>query len=124
MTQSNTDGLPGENLPDGSLSPEQLQQILQVGQMASEQLNNPVFNMAYQNLMTALHGQWLSTEDKEERKRESIWMQAKGLEKVTRLLGSAVEDAQRVLAEQAQQNDPNVKYTDHLDQQGFGVNYN
>ena len=124
MTQQKQDGLPGENSPDASLSPDQLQQILQVGQMASEQLGNPVFNMAYQNLMSNLHGQWLSTEDKEERKRESIWMQAKGLEKVTRLLGTAVEDAQRVLAEQQVQQDPNIARNEHLETQGFGVNYN
>ncbi len=108
---------------DDPLGQESLQRIMQVGSQASELLASPVYNMVYQRLMTDLHGQWLTTEPKEERKRESLWMQAKGLEKVTISLSGAVEDAHRVLQENAQKQDPKQKENEYLDNQGFGVNY-
>ena len=53
MTQQSTNGLHDENSQDESLSQEQLQQILATGENASQLLNSPVYNMAYQRLLNA-----------------------------------------------------------------------
>ena len=121
MTQQSTNGLHDENSQDESLNQEQLQQILATGENASQLLNSPVYNMAYQRLLNDKFQQWLATDPKEERKRESMHAQAKGLIEITELLSGAVQDAQRVLADQQAQNDPGAQRAQFLDTQGFGT---
>ena len=119
MTQSNGK----EQQPEHSQQ-DSLQRTIQIGQSASELLGSPVFNLAYQNMMTRLHGEWMTSQPKEERKRESLWMQAKGLEQVTLDLYAAVEEAQRVAQESAQRHDPKAQESDYLNAQGYGLNLN
>lgn len=119
MTQQNTNGLGDENSQDESLTQDQLQQILATGERASQLLNSPVYNMAYQRLLNDKFQQWLATDPKEERKRESMHAQAKGLIEITELLSGAVQDAQRILSDQQAQNDPNAQHAQYMDAQGF-----
>ena len=121
MTQPNGTGSTGENSQDESLSQEQLQQVMAMGEQASQLLNSPVYNMAYQRLLNQKFQQWLTTDPKEERKRESMYCQAQGLIEITELMAGAVEDAQRILSERQAQNDPNVQQQQYMDTQGFGI---
>lgn len=123
MTRNATDSLNGGNSPGESPTQEQLQHVLQVGEQASKLLNSQVYNMAYQQLLNQKFQDWMASTPKEVNKRESLFMQAKGLVEVTELLASAVEDATRVQQNLNTQNDPHAQGQEFLDQQGFGLNF-
>jgi hypothetical protein len=115
---TNNDGSHDENLDN--LSAEDAQKILQVGEHASQLLGTPVYNLAYRNVMDLLFNQWLGSKPKEELLRASLYSRAIGLQEVTELLGSAVEDAKLVLAKQEAQNDPQQQRSEYMNNQGFG----
>jgi hypothetical protein len=116
--QSEINGLQDEDLE--KLSSEDAQKILQVGEHASQLLGTPVYNLAYRNVMDLLFNQWLGSKPKEELLRASLYSRAIGLQEVTELLGSAVEDAKLVLAKQEAQNDPQQQRAEYMNNQGFG----
>lgn len=124
MTRNATSSKHAETLPEDSLTPEQMQRVLQAGEQASQLLNAPIYNIAYQQILNQKFQEWLGSDPKEERRRESLYLQAKGLTEVTELLGSAVADAQRVAHAQKEANDPNLQMQSYDDQQGFGLNFN
>ena len=124
MTRNATNSKHGETLSEDSLTPEQMQRVISVGEEASKLLNSPVYNIAYQQVLNQKFQEWLTSDPKEERRRESLFLQAKALTEVTELLGSAVQDAQRVSHMQREANDPNLQMQDYTDQQGFGLNFN
>lgn len=91
------------NANGGEQSPrEYLGHIMQLGQQASQLLQSDVYNWAYQELMMELHAELLATEPKEERKRESLYHEAKALTRISERLAAYVEHAQN----QAQQGQP------------------
>lgn len=124
MTQNAKNSSNGGQSPEDSLTTEQVQRIMQTGAQASQLLNNPVYNMAYQQLLNRKFQEWLASTPKESQKREGLFMQAKGLVEVTELIASAVEDALRLEQEQAERQDPGRVQQDYMDQQGFGLNLN
>tara|TARA_R110002020_G_scaffold42958_2_gene125297 strand:- start:7083 stop:7448 length:366 start_codon:yes stop_codon:yes gene_type:complete len=98
-----------------------LNNALAQGQAASELLGNPVYNLVYQESMRNLHAQWLGTEPKEEKKRESLYWQARGLINVTEQMGGLVERAQEIMRRgQDGENGQPGGNDDYLDMQGFG----
>jgi ribosomal protein L22 len=123
MTQNAAGSSNGGSSPEESLTQEQMQKILRIGEQASQLLNNPVYNMAYQQLLNVKFQEWMSSSPKEQAKREGLYTQAKGLVEVTELLASAVEDAQRVQQDLNMQNDPLRQQQEYADQQGFGLNF-
>ena len=123
MPQKQRNAGNGEQSPNESLTHDQLQHILKVGEDASQLLSSPVYNTAYQQLMNSKFQEWLTTSHKEAQKRESLYMQAKGLVEVTDLLATAVEDAKRVQHDLSAQNDPGRAEQEYMDQQGFGLNF-
>ena len=124
MTRNATNSKHDTTLQDDSLTPEQVQRVIRAGEDASQLLNAPIYNAAYQQVMQQKYQEWLTSDPKEERKRESLYLQARGLMEVTELLGSAVQDAQRVAHAQTQANDPAVQAHEYMNEQGFGLNFN
>lgn len=95
------------------------QDILQLGEDASRLLGSDVCQVMYQRQMWALFLQWLETVAKEREKREGLYNQAKGLQQMMHNLGAAVQDAQRILTEQQEQQSPDAQHQQYLDTQGF-----
>jgi len=113
MTQKNNAGS-----KNGSSSEHSLQHALQMGAEASKMLSSPLYNVMYQEKMRELHDQWLSSEPKEERKRESLYWQARGLIELTENMGELVTQAQVIM--QSQSDAENAQTQQYLDEQGFG----
>jgi hypothetical protein len=123
MTQNGTQTSQGGTSQSESQTQEQLQRMLQVGNDASILLNSPVYNLAYQQLIQQKFEEWMATDPKEERKRESLYHQVKGLVNMTENLSAAVEDAQRILEEQHQESDPEYRRRQYQDAQGFDLDF-
>lgn len=113
----------GGNSQQESLTHEQMQRIIQTGEQASKLLGSPVYNIAYQQLLNTKFQEWLTSDPKEERKRESLFLQAKALTEMTDLLGDAVADAQTLLQNQQAENDPGQRRQDYENEQGFGLSF-
>lgn len=109
----------GHSVPQSS---ETAQQILQVGEAAGQLLNSPVYQMAYRQLIDENYQEWLASTPKEERKRESLYHEARGLERITHKLTTAATEAQRILQEQQDKNNPEAQHKEYLNNQGFGLN--
>lgn len=105
-----------------NLSPQDKHRIVQVGEQASQLLNNPVFNQAYRQVMDRKYIEWLDSAPKEVQKREGLFHQVKGLAEVTETLSQAVADANQVLAELHEENSPEGKRQAYESAQGFGLN--
>lgn len=119
----NAGSLPNENLDVESLTQEQMQRILQVGESASQLLKSPVYNLAYNQVLNTKYQEWLTSDPKEERKRESLYLQAKALTDVTELMATAVTDAEMVMEQQTALNDPRQQAANMQDTQGFGLDF-
>jgi hypothetical protein len=123
MPQKQRNSGNGEHSPNDSPTHDQLQHIMKVGEEASLLLQSPIYNTAYQQLINQKFQDWLASSHKESQKRESLYMQAKGLVEVTDLLATAVEDAKRVQHDLNTQNDPTRAEQEYLNEQGFGLNF-
>ena len=124
MTQNDTAGSNGKNSPDASLTPEQVRQIMELGQQASQLLGNPAYNTLYNTRIQKLFQEWLITKPKEVQRRESLYYQATGLIEITQDMVVAGEDALRIEREQAEQHSQTRQQNEYMDQQGFGLNLN
>jgi hypothetical protein len=114
MTQQNDNEQHAEHSARVSLN-----NALAQGQAASELLGNPVYNLVYQEEMRNLHAQWLDSQPKEEKKRESLYWQARGLINVTENMGGLVERAQNLMADRKNQDANGLEPDNYLDTQGF-----
>jgi hypothetical protein len=102
-------------LDDSGLS---RQQVLELGQMASEALNNPIYNVAHQMIVGELIESWAATSPKETNRRESLWHEIQAAGKLAQRMAQMVERAKELLQRQGaeQQQEEN----EYLDRQGFG----
>jgi hypothetical protein len=113
----------GEQSPDTSSTVDQsIQEILALGEQASQLLNSPVYNVMYNLQLRNTFNQFLETTPKEVNKREGLYHEAQGMIRMTRQLGALVEEAQRILREQEEKRDPRRAAADYEDRQGFGLN--
>jgi hypothetical protein len=114
----------GEQSQDTSSTQEQqsVQEILALGEQASQLLNSPVYNVMYNLQLRNVFSQFLETSPKEVNKREGLYHEAQGLINLTEKMGGLVEEAQRVLREQEEKRDPRRAAADYEDRQGFGLN--
>lgn len=120
--QKGTNGNGDMNSTNSSSADAQL--VLQIGEKASQLLNNPVFQVAYKAMMDEYYVQWATSQPKESNKRDALYYEQRGLMRMTEKLQGAVEDAHEILQRQGQQTDPETQQQDYYDQQGFGLNYN
>jgi len=97
------------------------QQVIAAGERAAQLLNSPEFNLAYRMQMEDTINLWLSSEPKEQNKRESLYYQAMAQAQMATRMQAFVEQAQRLLAEQHATDDPDTRRANYLDTQGFGI---
>lgn len=97
------------------------QQVIAAGERAAQLLQSPEFNLAYRMQMEDTINLWLSSEPKEQNKRESLYYQAMAQAQMATRMQSFVEQAQRILAQQHAEGDPEAKRANYLDTQGFGI---
>jgi len=102
-------------------SNEGMQQVLEAGAQASKLLESPIYNQVYQMQINDIFAQWLSTEPKEERRRESLWHQAQGLKGSAEAMGGMVKYAKTLLDEQSKSHE--ARESAALDTQGFGLDF-
>ena len=95
------------------------QQVMQAGQEAAQLLNAEVYNLTYRMKMEDLINQWLTTQPKEQNRRESLYYQAMALREVTQGLSALVEQANVILEKQSAAQDPAAKRNEYLNNQGF-----
>lgn len=100
------------------------EQRIQAGQIASQELNSPIFNVIHDLLIQKHFREWQLSEPKEELLRKSLWYEQKALKDMLLEMASMVGDAQRLIAERQAQNDPAEQEKRRLDEQGFGLNFN
>lgn len=94
-----------------------LQQIIQMGEAASQLLNNPLYQMAHKLAVDQAIVEWSQTSPKEKEKRDSLWHEVQAHGRTAEIMRGCIERAQQVLQDQAGQQDPGKEY---LDRQGFG----
>jgi hypothetical protein len=97
------------------------QEILALGQSASDLLGSPIFNTMYNLRLQEAFAEWLNSEPKEEKRRESLYYECKGLVDLTNRMEGLVQEANTLLAEQAEKQDPEYQQNEYLDEQGFGL---
>ncbi len=95
-----------------------IQQIMEMGQLATKQLQNPIYNVAHRMAMDEVIAQWASSQPKEHAKRESLWHELQALGRVAQTMAGMVERAQQVA--ESQEREQYESEQDYLDRQGFG----
>jgi hypothetical protein len=97
------------------------QEMMAAGERAAQLLNSDVFNLAFRLQMEDTINQWMTTEPKEQNKRESLYYQVQSQVAMATRMQSFVEQAQVLLEKQSQERDPSAKRNNYLDTQGFGI---
>ena len=106
----------------GNEAERSAQEILQLGQSAAEALQSPIFNTMYNLRLQEVFSEWLNTEPKEEKRRESLFYEARGLVELTLRMEGLVQEAKTILEERQYQQSPEFQQNQYLDDQGFGIN--
>ena len=119
MSKSTNSGNNGSGNSPANDSGLNLQEIIQMGELASQALNNPIYHMAHRMAVDQAILEWSSTSAKEKEKRDSLWHEVQAHGRVAQHLHGFIERAQQVLAEQ--NRDPEK---DYRDRQGFGFEPN
>lgn len=95
-----------------------IHQVIQMGEAASQLLNNPIYNMAHRMAVNEAVDQWSQTSPKEHAKRESLWHEVQALGRVAESLAGLVARAQELA--QRQSEEQHMDEQEYLDRQGFG----
>ena len=95
------------------------QQILEMGQAASQLLGNPVYNLAHRIAVDDIINKWSTSGVQEVKLRESLWHELQAHGKAAQHLGSLVARAQEILQQQA--SEQGSQEAEYLDNQGFGA---
>lgn len=99
-----------------------LQEIIKMGEGASQLLNNPIYQMAHRLAVDQAILEWSATSAKEKEKRDSLWHEVQAHGRAASVMQGMIERAQQVIQDQNQE----YQQSDYLDRQGFGLdeNYN
>lgn len=99
------------------------EQILNLGQKASDALNNPIFRIEYDHLCTKYYRDWIEADPAHT--KEMAFLKAKHLvlNEIMRDFAGMVDHAQRIYADIQKSNDPQAQESKRLDEQGYGLNY-
>ena len=119
--QKSNGQMPGEVSGDESLTPDQIQRIIQVGEECNRVTQTPVISMAFNQVLNQKMNELMNSLPKETQKRESLYHQHVALVDVWEQLINAVKDAKRALEEQHEAHNPNNQQQEYLNNQGFGV---
>jgi hypothetical protein len=95
-----------------------IQQIMQMGEGASQLLNSPAYNLAHRMSVDQAIQSWSSTAPKEKEKREGHWQEIQALGRISMNMYSMVERAQQLMKDQGEAQFKSQN--EYLDQQGFG----
>ena len=93
------------------------------GQMAAQAMNNPIIQVVFDLLSQKYYRDWLLSEDKEFKTRESCWYKRIALTELMTDMRDMVSEAQEVVARQQEKSDPEAIKKAHMDEQGFGLNF-
>lgn len=94
------------------------------GNHAAQALNSPILGMVFDLLSQKYYADWLMSEDKELKARESCWYRRMALTEVMKDMADMVEEAQAIIAAQQARNDPAEAEKQRLDEQGYNLNFN
>jgi endo-alpha-1,4-polygalactosaminidase (GH114 family) len=101
--------------------PLTLDEVLVRGEEAARLLESPVYQLAHNMAIESVVEEWISTEEGETQKRESMWREIRALALTQDMLVALINQAQQqnLTQEQAAEQDLNR----YEDEQGFGLNY-
>ena len=96
-------------------------QVLELGEMAKK--SHPILQIILQKKRLEYESQVRATKPEESKKRDSLWLKDRMLGEFGADLDGLIMHAERVYAEQAEQNSPEFKKQQKLDEQGFGLSF-
>lgn len=99
------------------------EQILNLGQMAAQAFNNPIFQIIHDKLTAQYFQQWRDIPV--EHTKEMVHLKAKHivLGEILNDMTGLIEHAERVYARIQHENNPETKENQRLDEQGYGLNF-
>lgn len=103
--------------------PQNLQEILAMGEQANQLLNSQAYNLAYRMQMDQIIEQWLTSDPKHSNFREGLFHKARGLMDSAHTLGGMVTQAQEVLQKQSEEQNPDQRHSNYMDTQGYGLDF-
>lgn len=117
MSNDSNNGSNGSgSLPEDD-SGMNIQQVIQMGELASQALNNPIYQLAHRIAVDQAILEWSSTSPKEVQKREGLWHEIQAHGRAAEAMRGCIERAQQLIKEQSDQQNTE---RDYLDRQGFG----
>lgn len=120
MLQEKQDGSQDSETTRSQWTPEQR---VNAGQLAAQALNSPIFNVVHELLTQKYYRDWMMSEAKEMKTRESHWYRQMALTDLMKEMVSMVSEAQVIVQERQKQNDPAEQERARLDEQGYGLKY-
>jgi hypothetical protein len=99
------------------------EEVVHLGQQASEALNNPIFRIIYDVLVNRYYREWQNLSPEHTKAAAHLQTKHIVLKEIVSDMTSLVTQAERRLAEMQQANSPEAQEKRRLDTQGFGLNY-
>lgn len=98
-----------------------LQEILEMGFQASQLMGNPVFAQVLSTELHDLATQILDSDPHEEKKRESLYRDARAWKNLSVRMNSLIQEAAIAQSALDEQNNPETQRNEFLDMQGFST---
>ena len=118
MSNRQGNGRNGQGKPPENDQGMDLNQVIQMGEQASQLLNSQIYNVAHRMAIDETIQAWAATSPKEREKRESLWAEVQAHGRAAMVLSGMVERAQQAMVKQSEQRE--VTENEFLDKQGFG----
>ena len=118
MSNRQGNGRNGQGKPPENDQGMDLNQVIQMGEQASQLLNSQIYNVAHRMAIDETIQAWAATSPKEREKRESLWAEVQAHGRAAMVLSGMVERAQQAMVRQSEQRE--VTENEFLDKQGFG----
>jgi hypothetical protein len=113
-SKQNTSKSNEQPVNDSGLSP---QQVMEMGQAASQMLNAPIYNAVHSMAVNEIIEAWSTTAPKEVNRREDLWKDLQALGRVAQSTANLVARAEELL--QRQNNQQQEQNQEYLNNQGF-----
>ena len=118
MSNRQGNGRNGQGKPPENDQGMDLNQVIQMGEQASQLLNSQIYNVAHRMAIDETIQAWAATSPKEREKRESLWAEVQAHGRAAMVLSGMVERAQQAMVKQSEQRE--VTENEFLDKLGFG----
>lgn len=109
-----------ENSTTPSWSDEQL---VNAGQMAAEALGNPIFQVIHQLIEQRNYVKWRKLPEAHTKEAAAVKARMLAMDEIYQEMVNLRQRAINIIQERQEANSPARKEAQHLDEQGFGLNF-